>query len=168
MLPGKDSRLMAVPYTEGGKARQFDIRADRLWAGGLATAVVAALIAVVGILLARGVFDVPVLAPEGEGAWGNASTLNYAIGSAVAALLATGLMHLLLLFTPRPWRFFGWIMALVTVIGVVAPFATDAGTSAKVATAFLNLVIGVAIWSLVVGTAHSAVRRVPPNPNMLS
>ena len=44
MLPGKDSRLMAVPYTEGGKARQFDIRADRLWAGGLATAVVAALI----------------------------------------------------------------------------------------------------------------------------
>lgn len=153
---------MAVPYTEGGKARQFDIRADRLWAGGVATAIVAALIAVVGILLIRGVFGVPVLAPEGEGAWGNANTWNYAIAAALGALLATGLMHMLLLFTPRPWRFFGWIMALVTVIGVLGPFATGAEMSAKVATATLNLVLGAAIWSLVVGTAHSAVRRVQP------
>lgn len=46
------------------------VAGGRLWAGGAATAVVAALIAVVGILIARGVFGVPVLAPEGEGTWG--------------------------------------------------------------------------------------------------
>ena len=36
----------------------------KLWAGGLATAVVAALIAVVGIVIARGIFHIPVLAPN--------------------------------------------------------------------------------------------------------
>jgi hypothetical protein len=38
-----------------------------LWTGGLATAVVAALVAVVGVLVARGLFDVPVLAPHRGG-----------------------------------------------------------------------------------------------------
>jgi hypothetical protein len=38
----------------------------RLWSGGVATAVIAGLIAVVGIFLARGLFDVPVPAPEGR------------------------------------------------------------------------------------------------------
>ena len=52
---------MTVQPTQGGANA---VAAGRLWAGGAATAVVAALIAVVGILLARGVFDVPVLAPK--------------------------------------------------------------------------------------------------------
>jgi hypothetical protein len=33
----------------------------------------------------------------------------------VAALLATGLLHLLLASTPRPLQFFTWIVALATV-----------------------------------------------------
>jgi hypothetical protein len=97
---------MAVPpYVEGddgtGRGR-VHVDAARLWTGGIATA----LVVVVGVLIARGLFDVPVLAPEGEGALGNASTARLAILAAVAALLATGLMHLLLLSTPRPFRFF--------------------------------------------------------------
>jgi hypothetical protein len=55
--------------------------AARLWSGGVATAVVATLIAVAGILLSRGVLVVPVLSPKGEGVWGNANTLTYALVS---------------------------------------------------------------------------------------
>ena len=36
------------------------VDAGRLWMGGLVTAVVAALVAVVGVLIARGLFDVPL------------------------------------------------------------------------------------------------------------
>jgi hypothetical protein len=58
---------MAVPpYVDGdegtGRGR-VHVNAARLWTGGLATALVAALVAVVGVLIARGLFDVPVLAP---------------------------------------------------------------------------------------------------------
>jgi uncharacterized membrane protein YjgN (DUF898 family) len=97
--------MSVPPYVEGddgtGRGR-VHVDAARLWTGGIATA----LVVVVGVLIARGLFDVPVLAPEGEGALGNASTARLAILAAVAALLATGLMHLLLLSTPRPFRFF--------------------------------------------------------------
>jgi hypothetical protein len=136
------------------------VDAGRLWAGGLATALVAALIALVGILAARGLFDVAILAPKGKGVWGDASTAWYAVGAAVASLAATALMHLLLLFTPRPMVFFGWVIGLLTVAAVIAPFATGKDTAATIATALLNLVLGAAIGSLVAGSARGAVRAV--------
>ena len=92
---------------------------------------VAALVAIVGILLARGVFDLAVLAPEGEGVWGDADTWRYAGLAAVAALLATGLIHLLILYTPSPLRFFRWVVALVTFAGVLAPFAAERSWAAS-------------------------------------
>lgn len=113
--------------------------AARLWTGGLATALVAALVAVVGVLIARGLFDIPVLAPTREGALGNANTARLAALAAVAALLATGLLHLLLLSTPRPFRFFTWIISLLTLVAVLAPFMTDAKLATKVATAAIGL-----------------------------
>jgi hypothetical protein len=69
------------------------VDAGRLWTGGLATALVAALVAIVGVLIARGVFEVPVLAPTDEGTLGNSSTFRLAAFVAAAALLATGLDH---------------------------------------------------------------------------
>lgn len=53
----------------------------------MATAVVAALVAVVGVLIARGLLDVPVLAPTEEGVLGNANTARLALVT-LAALLA--------------------------------------------------------------------------------
>jgi uncharacterized protein DUF6069 len=133
------------------------VDARRLWTGGLATAAVAALTAVVGILIARSVFSVSVLAPEGHGVWGDATTFDYALGAAVTALLATGLIHLLVLYAPGPALFFGWIMVLAIVAGVVAPFANHPAGSAEWATAAINLAIGVAVWALVAAAASSAV-----------
>ncbi|SNY53111.1 DUF6069 family protein [Paractinoplanes atraurantiacus] len=140
------------------------VNAGKLWSGGAATAVVAALIAIAGILFGRGLFDIDVLAPKGQGTWGDASTGWYAFGAGMAALVATGLVHLLLLTTPRPMRFFGWVVGLATVVAMLAPFVTDASLGARIYTAGLNMVLGIAIGSLVAGVAKSAVIRVPQPP----
>ncbi|MFI1996368.1 DUF6069 family protein [Actinoplanes sp. NPDC020271] len=145
------------------------VNAGKLWAGGGATAAVAALIAVAGILLGRGIFDIDVLAPKGQGTWGDASTGWYALGAALAALVATGLVHVLILTTPRPMRFFGWVVALATISAMLAPFVTDASRAEKFYTSGLNMIIGIAIGSLLSGVARSATRLVrtdtrPPAP----
>ncbi|MDU0292336.1 DUF6069 family protein [Saccharothrix longispora] len=116
-----------------------------LWAGGAAVALVSGLLAVVGILVARGLLDVAVLAPRGEGAWGDASTFAYAAAAALCAFAATGLLHLLLSAVPDAVRFFTWISLLLTAIATVLPLSLDIDTPSQVATAVLNTVIGVAI-----------------------
>ena len=161
--------MSVPPYVEGrdgtGRPRP-GVDAGRLWTGGLATALVAALIAVVGVLIARGLFDIPVLAPEREGVLGDSTTARLAVLAAVAALAATGLMHLLLVSTPRPFRFFTWIISLLTLVAVLAPFMTDATAATQVATAAIALVIGMAIGSLVSGAARSAIRRGRQDPRL--
>jgi hypothetical protein len=135
------------------------VDAGQLWAGGAATAVVAGLIALVGVLVCRWLFNVPILAPKHEGAYGNAHTTTLILVAALGALVATLLAHLLLLSTPRPMLFFGWIVGLVTLVMVIFPFSTGATMEEKIATAAVYLVIGVAIGTLITGVAHRAVRR---------
>ena len=130
---------------------------SRLWPGGIATAIVAALVALVGILVCRWLFRVPILAPRQDGAYGDAHTTGMVLAAAAAALIATGLAHLLLLSTPRPLTFFAWIVGLVTVVVVLFPFSTGAPLSEKVATAAVDLVIGFAIGSLVSGVAARSI-----------
>ena len=134
------------------------VDAGRLWAGGVATAAVAALIAVVGILITRGIFHIPVLAPKGSGTWGNANTATYALAAFGFGLLATALIHGLLLATPAPFVFFGWIIGLCVLAGVVAPFGADGDLAPKITTAFINLIIGIAVWSLTISTAKRSLR----------
>ena len=146
------------PLSERASSSDRTVDARQLWSGGAATAVVAALIALVGILVCRWLFGIPVLAPRQDGAWGDTSTAGYAIAAA-AALAATAIMHLLLIGAPRPQLFFTWIIGLATVIAVVFPFSTTAPLSQKAGTAVVNLVLGCAIGSLVSGVAARAVRR---------
>lgn len=148
---------MESPEPGPRSSRQVDARP--LWSGGVATAVVAALIALVGILVCRWLFNIPMLSPRREGAWGNASTAGYVFAAAACALVATALMHLLLLTTPYPRVFFGWIIGLATLVAVVFPFSTTAPTSQKIATGLLNLVLGVAIGSLISEVSRRATRR---------
>lgn len=129
------------------------------WAGAVATAVVAALIALVGILICRWTLNIPILAPAGEGAWGNAHTGEYVLLAALIAIVAGGLLYLLMLGTPQPRLFFNWIMGLVTVAAVVYPFSTSAPVAQKGATALVDLVLGLAIMSLLAAVAARAVRR---------
>jgi hypothetical protein len=142
----------------GGSPPRPTVDGRTLWAGGFATAVVAALAYAVGIVIVRVFFDIPVLAPETDGALGDESTWQLAMIAFVAALLATALMHLLLTVTPRPYAFFGWIMGLATVLVTVLPFAQDAPRSSQIATAIINLIVGATITSLVRGVGARAVR----------
>ena len=150
---------MRGPEPEPELETQRRVDARQLWSGGVATAVVAGLIALVGILVCRWLFKIPILSPQREGAWGNASTAGYVFAAAAVALAATALMYLLLVSTPYPRVFFGWIIGLATVVAVVFPFSTTAPVSQKVATAVVNLVLGVAIWSLIVEVSTRATRR---------
>lgn len=141
-----------------GRGPGVRVDAARLWSGGVATAVVAGLIALAGILVCRWLFDIPVLAPRRDGAYGDAHTTAMALVAAVVALAATGLIYLLLLSTPRPIAFFGWIIGIATLLMVVFPFRTSAPLSAKFATSIVDLVLGIAIGSLVSSVAQRSVR----------
>jgi Family of unknown function (DUF6069) len=157
---------MTYPASPDG-AGSPRVRPDsgQFWAGGVATAIVAALIALVGILICRWTLNIPILAPAGDGAWGDAHTGEYALVAALVALVAAGLLYLLELSTPQPVLFFHWIIGLVTLIAVVYPFSSGAPLDQKVATAVVNLVLGVAIASLLTATAARAIRRNGPPPS---
>jgi Family of unknown function (DUF6069) len=134
------------------------VNPTRLWSAGLATAVVAALIALVGVLIVRALLRIDLYAPHDAGAFGSSATVVLCVTAAVAALVATGLVHLLVLSTPRPLAYFSWIVGLVTAAAVVLPFTYASGLAVALAQAVIHLVIGTAIGSLVSGAASSAMR----------
>ena len=150
-LPGR-------PGPERPRSDRPQVDAGRLWPGGIATAVVAGLVALVGVLVCRWLFGIPLLAPKSDGAYGDAHTTALVLLAAAAALVATGLVHLLILSTPRPLTFFGWIIGLATVLAVLVPFSTTAPLTVKAATAVVDLILGVAIGSLISGVAARSVR----------
>ena len=95
----------------------------------------------------------------------SAHTGEYVLVAALVALVAAGLLYLLVLSTPQPTVFFRWIIGLVTLIAVVYPFSSGAPLDQKFATAAVNLVLGIAIGSLLTATSARAIRRNPPVPS---
>jgi hypothetical protein len=145
------------PYDRNERPRPR-VEARQLWSGGIATAIVAGLIALAGVLLSRWLFNIPLLSPRADGTYGDVHTTGFVLAAAGAALVATALAYLLLLSTPRPMVFFGWIVALATVVAVAYPFSTTAPLEAKAATGVVELIIGIAIGSLISGVAARSVR----------
>jgi hypothetical protein len=146
--------------------RESEVSSRRLWAGGVATALVAAGIGVVGVLLVRGVLGIPILSAKGRLVYQAMAVVPISVG--LAALAATALLHLLLLTTPRPTAFFGAICAIVIAVVVLQVFLASGTMEDQVATATLYIVIGVAVISLLSGVARTAVqpaqRRSQPGP----
>ncbi|GAD85480.1 hypothetical protein FEK33_02545 [Nocardia asteroides NBRC 15531] len=132
------------------------VNIGKLWAGGIGTAVVAALLVVVAIMLVRGVLGIAILAPEGAGTYGTVSTTSYALAAAGAALLATALLMVLLLAMPSPLTFFTWICLLVTAVAVILPFTLVADMDAKIATAVINLLVGLCITTMLSSVGSAA------------
>jgi len=160
--PGYDQAGYEHGYTprppERPPSDRPSVDAARLWAGGVATAIVACLVGLVGVLIARWLFAIPLLAPSRDGAYGDVHTTGLMLGIAAATLVATLVLHLLLLSTPRPLAFFGWIIALATVLAVVIPLSTSAPWDAKIATAVVVAVLGIAIGSLLSSVGARSVR----------
>ncbi|KID31529.1 hypothetical protein HQ32_01348 [Prauserella sp. Am3] len=148
----------------GGRRRVTSSRprvnAGTLWAGGAATALVAALVGVVATLVVTGVFDIPVIAPaNAEGAVDYIGAVWLAGFGVVGSFLATALAHLLMLVAPRPMAFLGWIVGLVTVVFVVWPFTIAVELEVQIASALVYIVMGIAIGSLVSGMATRAIEE---------
>lgn len=135
------------------------VDAIRLWVGGLLSGVVAAGVAIVGLLVARGIFDIRVFVPRGDRALFNPTSMWYAGAAFVAAILAAALLYLLLVATaPAPFAFFAWIVGLATAIAVIVPFTTNAALESQVATAAINLAIGITLLSILPLVGRSALQ----------
>ncbi|WP_068154324.1 DUF6069 family protein [Rhodococcus phenolicus] len=132
------------------------VDAKRLWAGGAATALVAGLTAAVGLLLVRDVLGIPVITSALQ--LGNSQVTTIVGHAIVAALIATALLHLLILTTPRATTFFGWICILATITAALWPFTVSATLAAKIGSGTIHLVVGIAIYSLLSGVAATATR----------
>ncbi|GAB3064507.1 hypothetical protein GCM10027053_29280 [Intrasporangium mesophilum] len=144
--PGSDPIRRPDQYARTSPRMVIDV--PRLWSGGAATAVVAALVAWIGVLIGQNILNrnlsgaAVILSPF------QSLTANYALTAALLALAATGLAHLLSLSTPRPTVFFGWIVGLFTVAGFVIPFTRSGSMSDKATVAIINLVLGICVGSL--------------------
>ncbi|MBO0811631.1 MAG: hypothetical protein J2P23_06250 [Microlunatus sp.] len=151
------SEEMDTPY-----ATKRRVDPVRVWAGGVATALVAAGVAVVGIYVIQALLRIPQVRDLGADRF-YVDRLTLAVSAAAAALLATGLLHLLMVSTPRAQRFFGWIVTLFVVALIVQELLSgDWPTSLYLAA--LYLVIGIAIGSLLTGVGRSAVKYIPVRP----
>jgi len=121
------------------------------------------MVALVGVMASRWLVNIPILAPRQDGVYGNATTTTLVLVTAAVALLATAIVDLLMVSTPRPVAFFGWIMALATVLAVLLTFRTGAPLSERIATSVVYLVIGIAIGTLLSGVADRSIVLTAPS-----
>ncbi len=135
------------------------IDAGRLWRGAIPTALVAVGVALVGMLIIRGLFDIKIVRRTDGGEFVQATTGWYVGAAIIGTILATGLLHALMSLTPAPFRFYGWITGLAVTATAIIPWTLDAGNDTKLATSLLNIAIGACIASLVAGIGRTAVLR---------
>lgn len=135
---------------------QTQADAGRLWAGGAVSALVAAGVALIAVLVMQRLFDVTVRTPTG-GHPGDALTA-LPIGAALVTLLATGLLHLLMATTPSAPHFFGWITGLALALVLLVVILNDTKPITRIETGAFYLLIGVAIISSLLAVSRTAVR----------
>ncbi|WP_456789105.1 hypothetical protein [Cellulomonas sp. P5_C5] len=145
----------AVPVAP---ARPADpsVDAGRFWAGVVATALVAALVGLVGVVIVDQILGIELVVQD---IFGTDSTgAAYVVGAAAIAVLAGGLLHLLVLTTPKPKAFFGWIMFLGTLTAALLPLTWTDVLESSIAAGLVNALIGIAIWSLLIGVLSRTLR----------
>lgn len=159
VYPGDPQAYPPDPLGEATTAPTNDPRlalnVGRYWGGALATVVIAALIGLVAWFVVERVADQDLQNPPfGGGAMG------WAVAGALFALVAAVLLHLFVVATPRPASFFGWVVALATIILAAWPFTGGDVTIGHVLTAVVWVVLGAAVWSLLTGVlSRTLVRR---------
>lgn len=132
--------------------------AGRLWAGGVATAVVAAGVALIGVMVLHQLLHAPILSPGGLRQAADYAMVAFPVAVGIVTLLATGLLHLLMATTPRAGQFFAWIGSLVLALVVLQVFLHETDLLTKVETTVFYLLIGIAIISSLLGVSRSALR----------
>jgi hypothetical protein len=113
------------------------------------TAVVAVLTAVLGMIISRGILQIPVL---------ESGVLAYVLGVAGIALGAGALFFAMLHFAPRPSNFYAALAVLGIALAVAVPFTILAALSVQAALAITNLAVGGTIAVMVPLSASHARR----------
>ena len=132
------------------------VDAGRYWAGVVATALVTALIGLVGVLIVDQILDIELVVRDivGTGSTGAA----FVVGGVLASIAAGGLLQLLVMSTPKPRAFFGWIMFLATLTAALLPLTWTDVLESAIASGLVNALIGIAIWSLMIGVLSRTLR----------
>ncbi|HEX7132148.1 MAG TPA: DUF6069 family protein [Iamia sp.] len=136
---------------------------SRLWAGGLATALVVMLLVAVMSWIVRDVLDIPELQRLIDDRSRTDGDLAADLVAAfVLTLVATLVLDVLLVTTPTPLRLFHWLIVLATVVAALVPLTRGDDTDSSVARAVGTLVVGLTISSLLTGVARRSYRPARP------
>jgi hypothetical protein len=158
---GQQPQAPVQPVTTGTENPRLGLEAGRYWAGALATTLVAALIGLAASFILEEVLNLEIQ-PQADLLATGSDTMAWVVAGALFALLAAVVLYLLVLSTPRPRSFFGWVVALATVILAMVPFAGQADIVPAVLAAIVWIVIGSAVYSLLTGTlSRTVVQRAP-------
>ena len=145
--------MTMMTYEEQASARSDNdqpgevIDTRTLWTGGVVAAVIVGGLTIVGFLLIEGILRYPLLGDRVNVQVAHATMVGYAAGAAVAALLATAAMHILLISTHRPRWFFAWLAGIGTAVAALLPLTEH--LPVPLATATVNLGVGLTIIGLV-------------------
>ncbi|GAB3920181.1 hypothetical protein GCM10011575_35240 [Microlunatus endophyticus] len=136
----------------------------RIWVGGVATAIVAAAISWAGVVAARTIFAVPSVNRLGGGEVDiHANAL--AAATALFALVATALLHLLLVSTTQARRYFAWIVGLFVVGMIVEEMLVHSGWLPGLLTSAVYLIAGGVVAVMLSGIGRAAIRYLPDRPD---
>ncbi len=117
----------------------------RFWIGAGLAAAISAMAALVGLLLIRGVLDVPVLVTSSH----PLEITAYALLTAAIVIGASALYNLMLHVAPHPTTYYGALTAVGIALAVLLPFTVPVALVSQAALAGLNLVVGLLIAFLV-------------------
>jgi hypothetical protein len=133
----------------------------RFWSGATVTAVVCAVLGLAASVVFDSAFDVGLLGPSRV--LPAAPGLAWALTGALFAVLAAVVLQLLVRVVPRPRMFFGWLVALVTVMLVALAFSGTGDAGSAVVTALVWIVVGVAVSAMLNGVLGRTLVR-PARP----
>ncbi len=138
-------------------AGDWKVDGGRLWAAGVTTSIVAGLAAVVVWFFAEQVFDTDLMVSAlGGGALEDLTVGRTFALAFVVGVVATGLLHLLLLGVPSATTFFTWIGVLFLFASLIPVAGLDVGRDVQ---AWL-LVMHTVVFLAVVPTLVTVVNRV--------
>jgi hypothetical protein len=147
-----------MPSTDVSWGDQARADAGRLWAGGVVTAIVAAGVALIGVLVTHKLLHVTLLNPDGSREAADDAMVMLPLLAAIVTLLATGLLHLLMTTTPRAPQFFATIGGLLMALILLQVYVSSSDVTGRFATGALYLIIGVVMISTLSGVGRTAVR----------
>ncbi|MCP2267331.1 DUF6069 family protein [Promicromonospora thailandica] len=144
------------PVTSGTENPRLGLEVGRYWAGAAATVLVAALIGLAATFILESVLGLDVHSQLDLSGTGS-DLMAWVVAGALFAALASVVLYLFVLSTPRPRSFFGWVVVLATVILATVPFADRADIVPAILAAVIWIIIGSAVYSLLTGTLSRTV-----------